>query len=335
MYEAISDFTFEDILYLLENNEDIVLRKFGYEENIPSQVLSKNSMDSFRKLMSENILRLALRKTNRTIDGVVMVKKADYDSEHFGLGIGKLELAIFSPDTNPKNRQNVFETMKSEATSQNLDVIFSRVGLHQFRIIQSLEKAGAILTDVLLTFYINVKDGIELVAPSSSGEVVEANSRSAPELMEVARQIFKTDRFHADPNLPKNKSDEFYAKWVLNSLNRFDDKILVAKKGDEILGFVTCKIQRVSNDYNYGVIDLIGVKNEHANKGIGFLLVAKALEWFLNFTKSVYVGTQAINLPAVRLYERTGFGQVYVESALHLWARANRTYTTNQSSSAC
>jgi len=64
---------------------------------------------------------------------------------------------------------------------------------------------------------------------------------------------------------------------------------------------------------------LIAVKNEHRRKGIGSLLVGNALKWFSKHTKSVYVGTQAGNPSAVRLYERTGFAKVYEEADLHLW----------------
>ena len=85
------------------------------------------------------------------------------------------------------------------------------------------------------------------------------------------------------------------------------------------MGSEMCIRDSLTSDYNYGIIDLVGVSEDYRGKGIGSLLVSKALKWFSNYTNSVYVGTQAANIPAIRLYEKMGFHQVFSEATLHLW----------------
>lgn len=323
MYEISSSFDFQDILHLLKNHKDLMLGKFAYEKNIPSECLLKNFTGRIKGLMSKNIIRLGLC-TAKQIEGLVLIKQADWDSEHFGLNMGRLELALFNSGIEVEGRQYLFQKIKEEAASQNLDVISIRIGLNQFSTIQALEKLGAISTDFLLNFCINPKCKVKPVTLSSSEKVVKASEKDEEALVEISRKIFEINHFYADPYLPKNRCADLYSKWISNSLNETGCNVLVAKNGEEVTGFITFKIENVAKGYSYGVIDLVGVKNEHTRKGVGRLLVTKALEWFSNYTNSVYVGTSAANISAIRLYESVGFKQVFPQVTLHLWIHANK-----------
>jgi len=319
MYRVSSSFEFRDITNLLENNEDLILGKLAYDENIPPQVLLQNSIKQLEELIQKDILRLALLDANRTVNGVVLVERADWDSEHFGVNVGKLRLALFNRGVDVKGRRYLFKKIKDAATSRGLGTIFGRITLNDLPTIQSLEKEGAILTDVLHTFYINLERKLGPVRSSSVVEVAEANTRDERVLREIANKVFEVDHFHADPYLPRKKCDEVYSQWISSCLKGLVDVVLVAKKGGKPIGFVTCNVKRVINGYSYGIIDLIGVDKEHEGKGVGSLLVSEALKWFSNHTSSVYVGTQATNVPAMRLYEKTGSRQILSEATLHLW----------------
>jgi hypothetical protein len=49
-------------------------------------------------------LRLALR-TDKHIGGIVLTTKAEWNSKHFDLNIGKLVLALFNPEVNVESRR--------------------------------------------------------------------------------------------------------------------------------------------------------------------------------------------------------------------------------------
>jgi ribosomal protein S18 acetylase RimI-like enzyme len=315
MYRVFSNFSFSDALRFLKSSENQILNKFAYEKSIPYMDILEYSIAKLKKLESECIVRLAL-KCNSQIFGIVLINRDEYDSEHFGINVGKMTVILPNSNLSVNNLTYLFEKAKKEAAAHNLDVLISRVELNKIRIIQSMEKAGALLTGVLITFHTNVESGRKY-APLSPIEVIEASNEDEKKLTEIARCAFKNDQYHSDPNFSKSKCDEFYARWVSNSFK--NGRILLARGKNEILGFIICRIHRISDNYNFGVIDLIAVREDYQGKGIGFLLVTKALDWFSKFTKSVYVGTHAANISAVRLYEKANFRQVFSEADLHLW----------------
>jgi ribosomal protein S18 acetylase RimI-like enzyme len=110
-----------------------------------------------------------------------------------------------------------------------------------------------------------------------------------------------------------------YAEWIKDSLHGLGERVLVAKKNRKAVGFIVCKIVSLTRKCNFGSIDLMGVKPEERHRGIGGLLVNKALEWFVGLVPSVYVGTQIANINALRLYTGLGFKPVYSEVTMHLW----------------
>jgi len=319
MYRLSSNFGFQDVYDLLNVSKDIILGKHILEENIPKDVVFQFMLKDLKELISRDILKLALIDENEVVNGLMLVEKSNWDSDHFGTAVGKLRLAIFNRKVQVSDRRHLIRRIKDLAASKRINVIFARVPLDDLPTIRSIELEGGFLTDILLTFYINLRRRFDFVKVKSNAKITHASEKDRKALMEMAKNTFKIDHFHADPNLPNNECDELYAKWIANCIDGSADVILVAKKGNGVVGFITCKIQHVIGDYNYGVIDLIGVNEEYRGKGIGCLLISEALKWFSRYTDSVYVGTQARNIPAVRLYEKMGFRQVFSEATLHLW----------------
>lgn len=328
MYRISSDFELEDVFQLIRKNKEIILRGFVFDENIPNSVFLRYLMSDIEKLFNKSVLRLALKNVNDDVFGVVLVEKSDFDSDIFGFGVGKIKLFFANHKTMIDYSAHLlkfFYEIKKNVATQGLEVLFARLGLDQPIVIQCLERVGAVLTDILLTFYINVKNNAIPTSKSCPAWAIEeANRGNERELMEISRRLFKTNHFHADPYLPIDKSDEIYARWISNSLNNSKCKVFVVRIDGNISGFISCKVENINGVYSYGVIDLIGVKNEYRSKGLGTLLISKALEWFSKSTNSVYVGTQASNIPAIRTFQKTGFKIINSECDLHLWIESEK-----------
>src|SRR2546426_2362656 len=111
-------------------------------------------------------------------------------------------------------------------------------------------------------------------------QTAEARPEDHAILVKKAGKLFTIDRFHSDLNLPRAKSDQAYSEWVSNSFRGLADIVLVARSGDEPVGFITCKVSRMAQDFKCGVIDLVGVEPSEVGHGVGFALVRSALEWF-------------------------------------------------------
>jgi ribosomal protein S18 acetylase RimI-like enzyme len=315
----VNDFEANIVDRLVDVNQNIVFGKFIGDKSLPIETLT----DVFKKRIKEKIVKgeahryALLSKDEREATGLVAVENSDWDTQHFGVGIGRFAVCLFDSEVSLEQRASLLHEAAGDC---KLAMISARIGVQDIRTIQALESEGAVLTDVLLTFRSDVSS-TRLIPVSPKVDISRAREEDAKELSRMGHNLFSIDRFHCDPRLPKSKSDELYQKWVLNSLHNMADAVLVARKEDRVLGFITCKIEHLSKDCRYGLINLIGVDSTYQRQGIGSMLLCSAFMWFADRVDSVYVGTQAANFGAVRLYEKCGFQHVFSEATLHLWSR--------------
>jgi ribosomal protein S18 acetylase RimI-like enzyme len=315
----VNDFEADIVDRLVDVNKDIMLWKFIGDKNLPIETLTRVLTARIKeKIVEDKGYRYALlSKDERQATGFVVVENSDWDARHFGVGIGRFTVCLFDSDVSLEQRASLFHEAAGDC---KLAMISARIGVQDIRTIQALESEGAVLTDVLLTFRSDVSSP-RLIPVSPKVDISQAREEDTEELRRLGYGLFSIDRFHCDPWLPRSKSDELYQKWVLNSLHHMADAVLVARKDNRALGFITCKIEHLSKDCRYGLIDLIGVDSTYQKQGIGSMLLCSAFMWFADRVDSVYVGTQAANSGAVRLYEKCGFQHVSSEATLHLWSR--------------
>ena len=303
---------------LITHNEATVLGRLAGDKNIPSECVIDFLVENVGIRISKGnaLAQTVIDDKSGMLVGIAIAEKAVWDTEHFDRKIGKITLAVFDSNVGQEQR---LATLGALAKKAELNMISARVDLNDLGTIQALERMGAILTDILLTFRFDLADHIPFHY-SPKTRVSLAEEREADELGLLGSRIFRVDRFHGDPNLPSLKSDQLYSKWVSNSVRGLADSVLVARDNDRIAGFITCKIERISSDWRFGMIDLVGVDPSFAGRGVGPDLVNSALRWFSGKVRSVYVGTQAANFRAVRLYEKSRFVHACSEATLHLWS---------------
>ncbi len=301
---------------LLEENRQQLLGKFVGDENLSEDKLWHSMVSEIENRVSHGKALLEVQQDLGTHPlGVVVGEIANWESEHYRRKMGKVTLATFDRLAGTSTRATLFRTL---AKRLGVDMLSARVRMSDLLTVQALERAGAILVDVLMTFRFSTRKMVR-GTNSSVVSVSPSTNEEAEELIRMGGRIFTVDRFHGDPNLPKSRSDELYSKWVSNSLAGFADIVLVARHAGRVAGFITCKTDKSVPGSEYGVIDLVGVNPDFSGKGIGQELVRSALEWFGPRVRSVYVGTQAANTRAIRLYEKSGFVHVCSDPTLHLW----------------
>jgi len=308
-------------LKFLDANKEKIIGKFAFNKNLNKEevfkALSKN-LEKISEEKSEDIIQSYLLNENQLI-GVSFLVWSKWDSAHFNLNIGKMNSCFFGSEADLNARIVLSKNLMKESKRKNFDLLFARVPMDDMLTVIALERVGAVLTDVLMTLQKDLDDFSISNTEVKGVDVTEASKEDVRTLYEIGRKAFKFDHFHSDPLLSTNLSDELYAKWAVNSLYGLADKVLVAKRKHRVVGFITCKIESLTQKCKFGFIDLIGVEPREGGKGIGSLLVNKALNWFTEFVPSVYVATQVRNMTAMRLYTRLGFKPVYSEATMHLW----------------
>ncbi|KXK06029.1 MAG: GNAT family N-acetyltransferase [Ignavibacteriaceae bacterium] len=137
-------------------------------------------------------------------------------------------------------------------------------------------------------------------------------------LIELAIQSGIYSRFNVDKKIGKEKYEEMYSLWMINSLNhKIAKEVLVLLEKTDLKGFVT-----LGEKNNRADIGIIAVDYLFRGNGYGRILMESAEKWFSDKGyKSIQVVTQGDNYPACRLYERCGYKVETVEFFYHIWKK--------------
>lgn len=172
--------------------------------------------------------------------------------------------------------------------------------------IAALNGAGFKAVETLVTFRQNLKPhpmpaGVEIAGPADADACVA-----------VAGRVFVNDRLHRDLRVPDAAADKVRAQWIRNDLGGRGDASFLVRAAGAVAGFNLCLL-----DGNEAVIDLIAVDTGRQAQGLGRALVEGALAHYGGRAATMRVGTQADNLPSIRLYRGTGFVEADRRITLH------------------
>lgn len=187
----------------------------------------------------------------------------------------------------------------------------AKVGVLDLAVVEALTAEGFTMVETSLTF----ERPIDRHAPVAQVGVCRPQWRDA--VLDIAGQAFRYTRFHVDPKIGHLAANRVKREWIQSYVDgRRGDALLVAHEGGTVVGFNAMLVSdRPSGPV--AVIDLIGVHPDHQQRGIGRLMVDGALHHYQERCRSLEVGTQASNIPSVRLYERMGFRLIRSGFVLH------------------
>jgi ribosomal protein S18 acetylase RimI-like enzyme len=132
--------------------------------------------------------------------------------------------------------------------------------------------------------------------------------------LEVAGSAYRFSRFHLDPQVPDEVAHRIKREWARNYVKGVrGDRLFVAVDGARVVGFLAA----LKSDAG-ATIDLVGVATSHQRRGIGAALVHAFVEHYRGGVSRLHVGTQAANVPSVRMYEQMGFTLASSSYVLHL-----------------
>lgn len=134
-------------------------------------------------------------------------------------------------------------------------------------------------------------------------------------LADLAAQTITATRFTLDPNFPQDRIPRLYAEWVRRGIRgQSARRVFMAEPS---AGFVVCGLGGADA---VGSIELIGVAENFARRGIGRMLMTQAHAAMLEAgCDRARVVTQGANIPAQRLYQGLGYTTRTVGWWLHRW----------------
>ncbi len=307
---------------LKENGIKTIEKKLSVESSEDNSSLISQIKDSYSNELNYSIA--AKRVEDEEIVGVAIFERLKWDTEHFGINIGRIKEIIAWEKGYKKElvvKDEMLRFIENKCEKDEIACVYCRVDINDFSSIHSLESNGFRLIDVLTTFCFDFRKSKALQELSHIKRpfLNEITVRPWKEedldgLANIAGSSYIYDRFHSDSMFPKDKSDELHRKWIVNCCKGLTDAVLVAVSDDKPRGFITCKV-----DGSKGVIDMVGVSKDMQRRGVGAMLVNAALEWFKDRVDVVEVGTQNRNIPGMKLYTNAGFMPVSSKLTFHRW----------------
>jgi len=216
-----------------------------------------------------------------------------FDTDIFGWNIAKIN------KIDPQNPQEDIRKILDEFIKENVQYATYRLQASQFPVIHALEKSGFLLVDGLIALEYVIENREKI--PEVAKNIREATIDDLDRLKKIAGMAFSLNRFYNDPLIPKEKADDIYIRWIINSVKKIAaDNVFVWEEKGEILGFITLQ--------KSGHIPLIAVSNHARGKGIAKKLIEGAIaECKKSGIAKIAIETQITNIPALRAYISSGF----------------------------
>ena len=209
------------------------------------------------------------------------------------------------------------DTLKSELSnlmSPNLVSIF--VNGSDSANIGKFEKLGFYFVDTNIQFSA-LREEVQIKKRIPNHKIRFHNPKDKNDVIKIASNSFRSNRFSRDPNIEKNYSNKVKEEWVSNffSGNR-GDYLIISENQGKVSGFLLLLKQD-----NKLVIDLIAVSEEF--RGIG---LAKDLISFAIYNPNlkydyISVGTQGSNLYSLKLYNSINLSTLSVKYIYHRHAK--------------
>lgn len=165
-----------------------------------------------------------------------------------------------------------------------------------------LSRYGFRRIETLVTFEMPMAEVPDLKLPKDT-EIRRAGPKDSLACQAIATKVLRYNRFHTDPAIDDNVADALRASWIENDIRGRADRVLVACREREVLGF-NALIQRDEMT----VIDLIAVTARAQGKGIGKALVAAAKT--STHDGVLRAGTQVNNAKSLAFYKSLGFHEI-------------------------
>lgn len=243
------------------------------------------------------------------IEGFLILKSQNFDSHMLGLKV--YQITDFGLSKNCGNLIDVIDLllvgMKQLVSDLKIEYLFHSCDTNHLLsslIVNQLCCRGFYYLGTLLKFSISKKnqDSFHLVSDSSHGSnlsIRDAVQDDLGAIAKLAKDSYKMDRFHLDPNLPQKRCDLLFEQSTINSLTEgLADILYIAEVNGKVAGYLSAR-RRFDSTMGFYVGEGMISAVDPSFRGLGIFtkLSNKMWEWFLRNAEFGESGTYINNLP--------------------------------------
>jgi ribosomal protein S18 acetylase RimI-like enzyme len=229
---------------------------------------------------------------------------------------GIIDAPVYKIDTAGQNPAEIASLVQAHAAQQGKAFYFAKVETTQVELVRQLGAAGMYVVDVNTLFRLDPPFQVD--ASPLPVKVVQVEAQHTEDVLRIAGSCFRFSRFHLDPLIPDAMAHRIKRDWIENYvLGKRGCALLVALINQQPVGFLAVLASEMDGK-QVRTIDLVGVDSAHQGQRIGEALVKTFITAFGRDASILQVGTQAANIPSMRLYEKLGFRMASTSYVLHM-----------------
>jgi len=225
------------------------------------------------------------------------VEKLAWDSDFFNLRIGRADIV--------SKEDRMVLVSKKEALEEDFDLVYV-FSSHSL----GFPVANAKLMDEKVVY--SLLD-MSHSKPNQNVTLWDCDKGVTDDILHLALVSGQYSRFKLDDSLPIGSYERLYSRWIEQSVNGILATEVFCYMVDEIpRGLVTLDIKN-----GIGVIGLVAIHEDFQHRGLGMAMMQHVIHYaWMKQCSKLSVATQLDNIPACRLYEKSGF---LVESITDVW----------------
>lgn len=228
------------------------------------------------------------------------VERLAWDSDFFGLRIGRAEIASEEDATRLESQVN------SLKDSFDLIYVFVRHGL-------AFTANNAKLVDEKTVYSLKEFPRFE---KNSNVMVWNKDREVTDDLLHLALVSGAFSRFRSDNRFPIGSYERLYSRWIEQSVHHaIATEVFCYMEDDVPRGMVT-----LNRMVDTGTIGLVAIHENYQHRGIGSVMMRHVIRYAQEHECSkLSVTTQLENVSACKLYEKVGFEVESVTDVWHWW----------------
>lgn len=231
-----------------------------------------------------------------------------WDSNFFGFTIARVQADVL--------REETAGEIDRWCSARGVRCLYFAARSDDAATVRVAERFGYHMADVRMTFDHRMIAPLGATGSNERFSIRPAVRGDLERLRQIAHSSHSDTRFFYDTRFPRHLCHALYETWIQSSFEGFAQHVLVGEDAGIVGGYISCHM----NAERHGSIGLMAVDAAHQGKGLGGALVNSALAWFAQQeARQVTVVTQGGNVPAQRLYVRSGFTPRKLELYYHRW----------------
>lgn len=285
--------------------------EFRYYNNIPEKAQRGYLTEKIIVILKDRRSRMFIVGTGNGIRAFSILRYLSWDSDIFKRDMWEISFLVSKPHYNldADIKIKLLKAVAGYVKNGDRPHISCRVDSFDRSSISALESAGFRLMDTLLT-YVFASDA---KIPYLKNMFKTRNCRTSdlPHLKDIAKTSFRTNRFHLDAGIDREKADMMYVRWVENYYKIAKEgkaSVIVAEGKNGIAGFLGYKLNSLFEKTSARKVigrGLLAVRPEA--KGAAISLINVAIKDTVSKYDYAELDAVLTNREVIRIYERFGF----------------------------